>query len=118
MLSAPLQVSLLEYRKRQREARRSGSKTECGSPVSAAPPLTAEPFPVASETTSESPLPPAPTPLCNATTPTPTAAKEPQTSEEAEVSGEKEEKEGGEAQWYVSQLLPQQTIRGPFVLIQ
>ncbi|TNN63189.1 Histone-lysine N-methyltransferase 2E [Liparis tanakae] len=121
-------VSLLEYRKRQREARRSGSKPECGSPVSAAPPLTAEPFPVASETAGESPLPPAPTPLCNANTPatptptptpntttttTTTAAKEPQTSEEAEVSGEKEEKEGGEAQWYVS---PQQPIRGPFVL--
>uniref|UniRef100_A0A8C3GBN0 Lysine (K)-specific methyltransferase 2E n=1 Tax=Cyclopterus lumpus TaxID=8103 RepID=A0A8C3GBN0_CYCLU len=65
-------VSLLEYRKRQREARRSGSKTECSSPVSTVPPLTVDSFPVALETTSESPLPPAPTPLCNANTPTPT----------------------------------------------
>ncbi|KAG9342328.1 hypothetical protein JZ751_016830 [Albula glossodonta] len=32
-------VSLLEYRKRQREARRSGSKAECSSPLSTAPPL-------------------------------------------------------------------------------
>ncbi|KAI1882266.1 hypothetical protein AGOR_G00248910 [Albula goreensis] len=32
-------VSLLEYRKRQREARRSGSKAECSSPISTAPPL-------------------------------------------------------------------------------
>uniref|UniRef100_A0A8D3CLP4 Lysine (K)-specific methyltransferase 2E n=1 Tax=Scophthalmus maximus TaxID=52904 RepID=A0A8D3CLP4_SCOMX len=43
-------VSLLEYRKRQREARRSGSKTECSSPVSTVPPLTVDAFPVALET--------------------------------------------------------------------
>ncbi|XP_034381789.1 inactive histone-lysine N-methyltransferase 2E isoform X3 [Cyclopterus lumpus] len=108
-------VSLLEYRKRQREARRSGSKTECSSPVSTVPPLTVDSFPVALETTSESPLPPAPTPLCNANTPTPTptpnttttTVKEPQTSEEAEVSGEKEEKEGGEGQWTSSTSVEQ-----------
>uniref|UniRef100_A0A8C3B1U3 Lysine (K)-specific methyltransferase 2E n=1 Tax=Cyclopterus lumpus TaxID=8103 RepID=A0A8C3B1U3_CYCLU len=82
-------VSLLEYRKRQREARRSGSKTECSSPVSTVPPLTVDSFPVALETTSESPLPP------------------PQTSEEAEVSGEKEEKEGGEGQWTSSTSVEQ-----------
>uniref|UniRef100_A0A3Q1D0H4 Lysine (K)-specific methyltransferase 2E n=1 Tax=Amphiprion ocellaris TaxID=80972 RepID=A0A3Q1D0H4_AMPOC len=65
-------VSLLEYRKRQREARRSGSKTECSSPVSTVPPLTVDAFPVALETSSESPVPPAPTAVCNATTTTPT----------------------------------------------
>uniref|UniRef100_A0A8C9R096 Lysine (K)-specific methyltransferase 2E n=1 Tax=Scleropages formosus TaxID=113540 RepID=A0A8C9R096_SCLFO len=32
-------VSLLEYRKRQREARRSGSKVECNSPVTTVPAL-------------------------------------------------------------------------------
>lgn len=96
--SASSQVSLLEYRKRQREARRSGSKTECSSPVSTVPPLTVDAFPVALETTSEPPLPPAPTVLCNTIT---TTVKEPQTSEEAETPGEKGEREGGEGQWYV-----------------
>uniref|UniRef100_A0A671VXH4 Lysine (K)-specific methyltransferase 2E n=1 Tax=Sparus aurata TaxID=8175 RepID=A0A671VXH4_SPAAU len=61
-------VSLLEYRKRQREARRSGSKTECSSPVSTVPPLTVESFPVALETTSEPPPPPAPIAVCNTNT--------------------------------------------------
>lgn len=93
-------MSLLEYRKRQREARRSGSKAECGSPVSAAPPLTVDAFAAALETTSEAPLPPAPPPLCN--TATSTAAKEPPASEEGEVPAEKGEKEGGEGQWCVS----------------
>ncbi|KAK9525800.1 hypothetical protein VZT92_016480 [Zoarces viviparus] len=101
-------VSLLEYRKRQREARRSGSKTECSSPVSAVLPLTVDAFPVALETPSESPLPPAPTPLCNTTTTTTTATvKEPQTSEEAEGSGEKGDKEGGEGQWTSSTSVEQ-----------
>lgn len=102
-----LQVSLLEYRKRQREARRSGSKTECSSPVSTVPPLTVESFPAALETTSEPPPPPAPTAVCNTNTNTTaaTAVKEPQTSEEAEMAGEKGEKEGGEGQWYVSSAL-------------
>uniref|UniRef100_A0A9J7X721 Lysine (K)-specific methyltransferase 2E n=1 Tax=Cyprinus carpio carpio TaxID=630221 RepID=A0A9J7X721_CYPCA len=47
-------VSLLEYRKRQREARRSGSKGECGSPVSTAPPV--DVFPVAVEVAPEPPV--------------------------------------------------------------
>lgn len=105
-----LQVSLLEYRKRQREARRSGSKTECSSPVSTVPPLTVESFPVALETTSEPPPPPAPIAVCNTNTTNNNttavaAVKEPQTSEEAETAGEKGEKEGGEGQWYVSSAL-------------
>uniref|UniRef100_A0A668AWN2 Lysine (K)-specific methyltransferase 2E n=1 Tax=Myripristis murdjan TaxID=586833 RepID=A0A668AWN2_9TELE len=75
-------VSLLEYRKRQREARRSGSKTECSSPVSTVPPLTVEAFPVAIDTTSEPPLPPAPTAPSNTNTIITTTVKEPQTSEE------------------------------------
>lgn len=85
----PWQVSLLEYRKRQREARRSGSKTECSSPVSTVPPLNVEVFPVGLESSSEAP---APTPLCNAA-----ILKEPQMSEEADVLGERGEKEEG--QW-------------------
>ncbi|XP_045555920.1 inactive histone-lysine N-methyltransferase 2E isoform X10 [Salmo salar] len=53
-------VSLLEYRKRQREARRSGSKMECGSPVSTTPTLV-EMIPLPLETTQEPPpLAPAP----------------------------------------------------------
>lgn len=89
-----LQVSLLEYRKRQREARRSGSKTECSSPVSTVAPLTVDAFPIAVETpTSEPPLPhPA---LCVSA-----SGKDPQTNEEAEAAGERGEKEGGEGQWY------------------
>ncbi|XP_008304520.1 histone-lysine N-methyltransferase 2E isoform X2 [Stegastes partitus] len=100
-------VSLLEYRKRQREARRSGSKTECSSPVSTVPPLTVDAFPVALETSNESPLPPAPTAVCNTTTTTTTTVKEPQTSEEAEAAGEKGEKEGGEGQWTSSTSVEQ-----------
>uniref|UniRef100_A0A668A971 Lysine (K)-specific methyltransferase 2E n=1 Tax=Myripristis murdjan TaxID=586833 RepID=A0A668A971_9TELE len=69
-------VSLLEYRKRQREARRSGSKTECSSPVSTVPPLTVEAFPVAIDTTSEPPLPPAPTAPSNTNTIITTTVKE------------------------------------------
>ncbi|KAL7371317.1 hypothetical protein ABVT39_024411 [Epinephelus coioides] len=97
-------VSLLEYRKRQREARRSGSKTECSSPVSTVPPLSVDAFPVvALETASEPPLPPAPTPLCNTNS---VVVKEPQTSEEAEAPGEKGEKEG-EGQWTSSTSVEQ-----------
>uniref|UniRef100_A0A3Q3G226 Lysine (K)-specific methyltransferase 2E n=1 Tax=Labrus bergylta TaxID=56723 RepID=A0A3Q3G226_9LABR len=84
-------VSLLEYRKRQREARRSGSKTECSSPVSTVPPLTVEAFPIAIEPPSEPPPPPAPTAPCDTNTAT---VKEQPTSEEAETSGEKGERDG------------------------
>ncbi|KAM8909495.1 inactive histone-lysine N-methyltransferase 2E isoform 3-T4 [Spinachia spinachia] len=100
-------VSLLEYRKRQREARRSGSKAECGSPVSAALPLSVDAFAAALETTSEAPLPPAPPPLCTTNAATSTTVKEPPTSEEAEVPVEKGEKEGGEGQWTSSTSVEQ-----------
>lgn len=84
------QVSLLEYRKRQREARRSGSKTECSSPVSTVPPLAVDAFPVSLESSSEAP---APTTLCSSA-----ALKEPQTNEETDTAAERGEKEEG--QWY------------------
>lgn len=84
------QVSLLEYRKRQREARRSGSKTECSSPVSTVPPLTVDAFPVSLESSSEAP---APTTLCSTA-----VLKEPQMNEETDAAGERGEKEEG--QWY------------------
>ncbi|XP_026219938.1 inactive histone-lysine N-methyltransferase 2E isoform X3 [Anabas testudineus] len=90
-------VSLLEYRKRQREARRSGSKTECSSPVSTVPPLTMDTFPL--ETTSEPPPPPAPITVCSTTT----TVRDPQTNEEAEAAGEKE----GEGQWMSSTSVEQ-----------
>lgn len=96
-------VSLLEYRKRQREARRSGSKTECSSPISTIPPMTVDAFPIAMETTSE---PPPPSALVNTNTIT---VKEPQTNEDTETQGEKEtgEKEGGEGQWTSSTSVEQ-----------
>lgn len=80
----------MEYRKRQREARRSGSKTECSSPVSTVPPLAVEAFPVSVESSSEGP---APTTLCSSA-----VLKEPQTNEETDTAGERGEKEEG--QWY------------------
>ncbi|KAK7149503.1 hypothetical protein R3I94_008976 [Phoxinus phoxinus] len=85
-------VSLLEYRKRQREARRSGSKGECGSPVSTAPPV--DVFPVAVEMPFEPPV--------LAATPTP---KTPQPSEEsdAQPQGERD----GEGQWTSSTSVEQ-----------
>ncbi|KAG1953164.1 inactive histone-lysine N-methyltransferase 2E isoform X4 [Pimephales promelas] len=85
-------VSLLEYRKRQREARRSGSKGECGSPVSTAPPV--DVFPVAVEIPFEPPV--------LAATPTP---KTPQPSEEsdAQPQGERD----GEGQWTSSTSVEQ-----------
>ncbi|XP_041637070.1 inactive histone-lysine N-methyltransferase 2E isoform X3 [Cheilinus undulatus] len=97
-------VSLLEYRKRQREARRSGSKNECSSPVSTVPPLSVDAFPVALETTSEPPPPPAPTTPCNTNT---SSVKELQASEEGEPPGEKGEREGGEGQWTSSTSVEQ-----------
>ncbi|XP_056132452.1 inactive histone-lysine N-methyltransferase 2E [Lampris incognitus] len=96
-------VSLLEYRKRQREARRSGSKTECSSPISTVPPLTVDAFPVAIETTSEPPLalvPAAPTPNGG-------APKDAQTNEDSDNPVEKGEKEGGEGQWTSSTSVEQ-----------
>ncbi|XP_068162679.1 inactive histone-lysine N-methyltransferase 2E [Antennarius striatus] len=91
-------VSLLEYRKRQREARRSGSKTECSSPVSTIAPLTVDTFPVAAETPGEPPLPTAPAAPCSTTT-----MNESPMSEEADVAGEKE----GEGQWTSSTSVEQ-----------
>lgn len=85
------QVSLLEYRKRQREARRSGSKTECSSPVSTVPPLTVDTFPVSLESSSEAPQP---TAVCSTA-----VLKEPQLNEEMDAAGERGEKEEG--QWYI-----------------
>uniref|UniRef100_A0A671R6X2 Lysine (K)-specific methyltransferase 2E n=1 Tax=Sinocyclocheilus anshuiensis TaxID=1608454 RepID=A0A671R6X2_9TELE len=74
-------VSLLEYRKRQREARRSGSKGECGSPVSTAPPV--DVFPVAVEVVPEPPvLTAAPTPR------TPQHSEEPDAPPQGERDGE------------------------------
>ncbi|XP_077090216.1 inactive histone-lysine N-methyltransferase 2E isoform X3 [Siphateles boraxobius] len=85
-------VSLLEYRKRQREARRSGSKGECGSPVSTAPPV--DVFPVAVEMPFEPPV--------LAATPTP---KTPQPSEEADAQPQGER--DGEGQWTSSTSVEQ-----------
>ena len=102
-----VQVSLLEYRKRQREARRSGgSKTDCGSPVSSLAPLgVADVFPVATETASEAPPPPPPPPQptipaaavsSSSSSLPPPALKEPPVGEE----GEGPEREAGEGTWY------------------
>eukprot|EP00066_Takifugu_rubripes_P022334 XP_011611600.1 PREDICTED: histone-lysine N-methyltransferase 2E [Takifugu rubripes] len=90
-------VSLLEYRKRQREARRSGSKTECSSPVSTVPPLTVDAFPVALESSSEAPPP---TAVCSTV-----VVKEPQLNEETDAAGERGEKEEG--QWTSSTSVEQ-----------
>lgn len=97
-------VSLLEYRKRQREARRSGSKTECSSPVSTVPPLTIDAFPVAMEMSSEPPPPPPSLPCTTTVT-----EKEAQTNEDTETQGDREggEKEGGEGQWTSSTSVEQ-----------
>ncbi|XP_026065628.1 inactive histone-lysine N-methyltransferase 2E isoform X4 [Carassius auratus] len=74
-------VSLLEYRKRQREAQRSGSKGECSSPVSTAPPV--DVFSVAVEVAPEPPVPVAtPTPR------TPQHTEEPDTPPQGERDGE------------------------------
>nr|XP_046185772.1 inactive histone-lysine N-methyltransferase 2E-like isoform X7 [Oncorhynchus gorbuscha] len=107
-------VSLLEYRKRQREARRSGSKMECGSPVSTTPTLV-EMFPLPMETTQEPPpLAPAPdqAPVAPAAVaPTPPEPNTPQPSEDTEppVEGESE---GGEGQWTSSTSVEQARERG------
>lgn len=86
-------VSLLEYRKRQREARRSGSNPECSSPVSTAPPLARlgstalEDSPVAMET--------APEPHAHTSR---AASEAPHPSEVTETPPQGE-REGGEGQW-------------------
>ncbi|KAF4114551.1 hypothetical protein G5714_004774 [Onychostoma macrolepis] len=85
-------VSLLEYRKRQRDARRSGSKGECGSPVSTAPPV--DVFPVAVEVVPEPPV--------LAATPTP---RTPQHSEEPD--GPPQGERDGEGQWTSSTSVEQ-----------
>ncbi|XP_036813154.1 inactive histone-lysine N-methyltransferase 2E isoform X10 [Oncorhynchus mykiss] len=105
-------VSLLEYRKRQREARRSGSKMECGSPVSTTPTLV-EMFPLPMETTQEPPpLAPAQAPVAPAAVaPTPPEPNTPQPSEDTEppVEGESD---GGEGQWTSSTSVEQARERG------
>ncbi|XP_036433105.1 inactive histone-lysine N-methyltransferase 2E isoform X1 [Colossoma macropomum] len=89
-------VSLLEYRKRQREARRSGgSKAECGSPVSTVPPV--DVFPIAVETAPESAAPLAP--------------RTPQPSEDPDGPPQGE-REGGEGQWTSSTSVEQARERG------
>ncbi|KAI7791814.1 inactive histone-lysine N-methyltransferase 2E isoform X2 [Triplophysa rosa] len=84
-------VSLLEYRKRQRDARRSGSKGECSSPVSTAPPV--DVFPVAVEIALEPPA--------FAATLTP---KTPQPSEEPDAPTQERD---GEGQWTSSTSVEQ-----------
>ncbi|KAJ8269099.1 hypothetical protein COCON_G00117060 [Conger conger] len=96
-------VSLLEYRKRQREARRSGSKADCGSPVSTAPPLVglcSAAFEVAMET--------APEPPPQSAAPGP-EAPQPSDGTETPPPGERE---GGEGQWTSSTSVEQARERG------
>ncbi|XP_066524182.1 inactive histone-lysine N-methyltransferase 2E isoform X2 [Hoplias malabaricus] len=91
-------VSLLEYRKRQREARRSGgSKVECGSPISTIPPV--DMFPVAVETAPESAAPAL------------LAPKTPQPNEDSDAPTQGE-REGGEGQWTSSTSVEQARERG------
>ncbi|KAL0962939.1 hypothetical protein UPYG_G00347390 [Umbra pygmaea] len=92
-------VSLLEYRKRQREARRSGSKMECGSPVSTTPSLL-EIFPLPMETTPE-PLAPV--------APSTSDSKVPQPREDMEPLAEGECREG---QWMSCTSVEQARERG------
>ncbi|TTN49606.1 Histone-lysine N-methyltransferase 2E [Bagarius yarrelli] len=88
-------VSLLEYRKRQREARRSGgSKIECSSPVSSAPPV--DVFSVAMETGPDSIM------LGSGT---------PQSSEDPDIL-QQGEKEGADGQWVSSTSVEQARERG------
>lgn len=100
------QVSLLEYRKRQREARRSGgSKIECSSPLSTAPPV--DVFPVAMETAPDSVVP-----VVTLGSRTPQSCEDPDTPQPGE-------KEGGDGQWYAPQ--PVASLRAllplPFFLL-
>ncbi|XP_067111079.1 inactive histone-lysine N-methyltransferase 2E isoform X4 [Osmerus mordax] len=102
-------VSLLEYRKRQREARRSGSKTDCGSPVSMVTPLTVDVFPVAVEAAHEPPTPAPNTPN------TPQACEDPDPPAPPPAPGDREKEEGGgggEGQWTSSTSVEQARERG------
>uniref|UniRef100_W5NEJ9 Lysine methyltransferase 2E (inactive) n=1 Tax=Lepisosteus oculatus TaxID=7918 RepID=W5NEJ9_LEPOC len=99
-------VSLLEYRKRQREARRSGSKPESGSPLSTAPPLVGlyssagvELCPVSTETAPEPSAPPAATSTVPALEPA-----HPNDSPETPPQGDRE---GGEGPWMSSTSVEQ-----------
>ncbi|XP_062853091.1 inactive histone-lysine N-methyltransferase 2E isoform X2 [Trichomycterus rosablanca] len=93
-------VSLLEYRKRQREAQRSGgSKLECSSPVSTAPPVL-DVFPVGVETAPESSAPAAT--LDSGT---------PQSNEDPDAPPQGE-REGGDGQWVSSNSVEQARERG------
>lgn len=79
-------MSLLEYRKRQREARRSGgSKIECSSPLSTVPLV--DIFPVAVETTPDTAVPVVTL-----------GSRTPQSSEDPDVP-QQGEREGGDGQW-------------------
>ncbi|XP_007232774.3 inactive histone-lysine N-methyltransferase 2E isoform X2 [Astyanax mexicanus] len=92
-------VSLLEYRKRQREARRSGgSKAECSSPVSTVPPV--DVFPIAVEPAPEATPPAALLP-----------PRTPQPSDDPDAPPQGE-REGGEGQWTSSTSVEQARERG------
>ncbi|XP_053505790.1 inactive histone-lysine N-methyltransferase 2E isoform X2 [Ictalurus furcatus] len=92
-------VSLLEYRKRQREARRSGgSKIECSSPLSTAPPV--DVFPVAVETAPDCAVP-----VVTLGSRTPQSSEDPDTPQQGE-------KEGGDGQWVSSTSVEQARERG------
>ncbi|XP_028972736.1 inactive histone-lysine N-methyltransferase 2E isoform X3 [Esox lucius] len=104
-------VSLLEYRKRQREARRSGSKMECGSPVSTTPTLV-EIFPLPMDATPEPP-PLAPVLAAAQVAPVLSASdsKTPQPSDDMEPPAEGDV-EGKEGQWTSSTSVEQARERG------
>ncbi|KAJ8007103.1 hypothetical protein DPEC_G00114090 [Dallia pectoralis] len=103
-------VSLLEYRKRQREARRSGSKMECGSPVSITATLV-EIFPLPMETTAPEPLPVAPVPAPGAPVLSVSDSRGPQPREDMETPAEGDV-EGREGQWTSSTSVEQARERG------
>ncbi|XP_077355031.1 inactive histone-lysine N-methyltransferase 2E isoform X2 [Festucalex cinctus] len=97
-------VSLLEYRKRQREARRSGSKMDCGSPVCA---LSVDAFPllaVESGSDSSFPPPPPPPPPPHSSSASVGRSKEAPGADESDYVGERE---GGEGQWTSSTSVEQ-----------
>ncbi|XP_060759790.1 LOW QUALITY PROTEIN: inactive histone-lysine N-methyltransferase 2E [Neoarius graeffei] len=92
-------VSLLEYRKRQREARRSGgSKIECSSPLSTVPPV--DVFPITVET-----APDAVVPVVTLGSRTPQSSEDPDTPQQGE-------REGGDGQWVSSTSVEQARERG------